>query len=86
MALAQEGQQAWTQNRAEQAAGLVRVVPENLLARPPTASWPEYRQTLRAKNVRESTRASDRDLGTVCKLLANEIRVRTDVGAIVLGR
>ena len=86
LVLAREGEAAWTQNRAEQAAGLVRVVPEQHLGRPAGATWPEFRRSLQAQNVREVSRGSDRNLGGVCKLLSNEIQVRTDVGAIVLGR
>jgi hypothetical protein len=86
LALAKEGQDAWTQNRAESAAGLVRVIPEAHLARPANVIWPEFRRSLRDANGQEAVRMSDRNLGKVCGLLANEIQVRTDASAIVLGR
>ena len=91
LALSSEGAQAWNHNRAEQQAGLIRVIPEEYLAaaeagRSPRAEWKDFRAALLKNQVRERSRRSDDDIATVCTLLANEVQVKTDVGAIVFGR
>jgi hypothetical protein len=91
LALSSEGEAAWNQNRAEQQAGLIRVIPEEYLGarqagRRAGTVWTEFRESLLKKKVRERAPRSDANIAPVCTALANGIEVKAGAMATVFGR
>jgi hypothetical protein len=86
VALELAGDKAWKTNEVEKASGLVRVIPEQYLRRSPVTTWDSYRMTLLKQKVAELEVASDQSLPQVCAALGNEIKVKTGIMAIILGK
>lgn len=91
VALNLDGKKAWDTNTAESAQRLIRVIPEEKLkarqlAQNPVVNWTSYRMELAKQNVHETPPTSDASLPRVCAALGNEIKAKTDLMAIVLGK
>lgn len=81
------GGDAWNTNRKERIESqLVRVIPEqNLAKRTPVTNWGQYRAQLQLERVVEKFPQPEEELKSVCHALGNEISVRTNLVAILMG-
>jgi hypothetical protein len=91
LALEKKGHKAWTINQDERASGLVRVIPEKYLSPSagmltPNTLWPQLRLQLKSSGVAEVERADGQQIASACSALGKEIKVKSNISAVLWGR
>ena len=91
VALKTGGQAAWDQNKKDKDGGMVRVVPTDFLSDARaldtmSKDWGVLRADLKAKGITEEVVDRPPDAEHLCESLGGEIKVRTDLQALLFGR